>query len=138
MALLGFASPGGMEAVQREEIQARSIRDRSTVQLATNLFCALMIAAISFGSAPIWAISGWVAMLLGFNILWFTVLRSKGLARRQEGNVLLVAPAAERPQLAEIKFRFLPAFPASGTLIVVFAPGFKLTLVRNSADALPL
>ena len=83
MALLGFASPGGMEAVQLEEIQARSIRDRSTVQLATNLFCALMIAAISFGSAPIWAISGWVAMLLGFNILWFTVLRSKEISEKR-------------------------------------------------------
>lgn len=81
MALLGFASPGGMEAVQLEEIQARSIRDRSVVHMVTNVFCTLLVVAISYGSAPIWAIGGWVGALLGYNILWFTTLRNKGLAQ---------------------------------------------------------
>jgi diguanylate cyclase (GGDEF)-like protein len=79
-ALLGFASPGGMEAVQLEEIQARSIRDRSMMHMATNIFCTMLVVAISFGSAPIWAIATWVGALLGYNILWFTALRNKGLA----------------------------------------------------------
>ena len=81
MALLGFASPGGMEAVQLEEIQERSIRDRSVVHMITNVFCTLLVVAISYGSAPIWAIGGWVGALLGYNILWFTTLRNKGLAQ---------------------------------------------------------
>lgn len=80
MALLGFASPGGMEAVQLEEIQARSIRDRSVVHMATNLFCALLVLAISFGSAPLWAVGTWVGALVVYNIVWFTALRNKGLS----------------------------------------------------------
>lgn len=80
MALLGFASPGGMEAVQLEEIQARSIRDHGTVHVAANLFCMLMVSIIAFGAAPVWAIGTWAGMVFGFNILWFTTLRNKDIS----------------------------------------------------------
>lgn len=81
MALLGFASPGGMEAVQLEEIQARSIRDRSAVHIAANLFCALLVVAIASGSAPLWAIGSWVCALVGYKIIWFTAQRGKGVSK---------------------------------------------------------
>ncbi|HEX4874210.1 MAG TPA: EAL domain-containing protein, partial [Sphingorhabdus sp.] len=83
MALLGFASPGGMEAVQLEEIQARSIRDRGVLHVGANLFCVLMVFAISFGSAPFWAVSSWVGLLVGFNVVWFTTLRSKEISENR-------------------------------------------------------
>jgi hypothetical protein len=84
MALLGFASPGGMEAVQLEEIQARSIRERAMVHMATNLFCALLVVAISYGSAPLWAIGSWAGTLLGYKILWYTTLRNKDVSGRRQ------------------------------------------------------
>lgn len=62
-ALLGFDAPSGMESAQLVEIQARSLKDRTGAQFAAYVTCGILIAAITFGTAPIWATALWGAAL---------------------------------------------------------------------------
>lgn len=75
-ALLGFENPGGIEAAQLEEIQARSIKDRTIPHLLATLVCGTLMLAINFSEAPIWALATWGCVLIGYTAIWFGKLRN--------------------------------------------------------------
>jgi diguanylate cyclase (GGDEF)-like protein len=84
-ALLGLASPGGMEATQLEEIQAQSLRDRGGLHLAVSLCCAALIGAINYDSVPLWALGAWMAALIVYSLLWYAKLRPVDVFQTQRG-----------------------------------------------------
>jgi diguanylate cyclase (GGDEF)-like protein len=73
-ALLGFEAPVGIETAQLEEIQARSVSDPTVGYLAATAICGLMMLAINFATAPVWALATWTGLLVGNFVLWFTKL----------------------------------------------------------------
>lgn len=78
-ALLGFEDPGGIESIQLEDIQARSLRDLAKAHFSVAAISVLLIFAINFGEAPLWATGLWVAAMGGYSVLWATNLRDKQL-----------------------------------------------------------
>jgi diguanylate cyclase (GGDEF)-like protein len=67
-ALLGLAEPDGMDGEFVRTIQTRSLRDRSFLRVAINLFFAVVALALYSGLAPVWAMTGWLVMFAGFHI----------------------------------------------------------------------
>ena len=62
-ALLGFEDPGGIESIQLEDIQARSLRDLAKAHFSVAAISVLLIFAINFGEVPLWATGLWVAAI---------------------------------------------------------------------------
>jgi diguanylate cyclase (GGDEF)-like protein len=56
-------------------VQARSLKDDGNSRLAINLLCGALVAAMSFGSAPLWALALWGAAVVALNA--FVVVNSK-------------------------------------------------------------
>ncbi|NJM50537.1 MAG: hypothetical protein HC843_06325 [Sphingomonadales bacterium] len=62
-ALLGLAEPVGMDSDFVRSIQTRSLRDRSFLRVAINLFFAVVALALYRETAPMWATIGWLIIL---------------------------------------------------------------------------
>lgn len=68
-ALLGLKEPVGLDGDIVRKIQARGIRQRTTLRIALNLTFAIMVLALYKGIAPAWALIGWTSLFCGFHIV---------------------------------------------------------------------
>ncbi|MGL5838691.1 MAG: putative bifunctional diguanylate cyclase/phosphodiesterase [Sphingorhabdus sp.] len=71
-ALLGFETPSGIEPGQLEELQARSVKDPTLGYMTATAVCSLLILAINFRTAPLWALAVWGGTVFGNFALWYT------------------------------------------------------------------
>jgi diguanylate cyclase (GGDEF)-like protein len=94
-ALMGFEAPQGFSAAQLHEVQARSVRQRPTIQLLANVLCCLLVVAMGYGTIPTWVMAAWALPLVTFNAL----LLSKG--RNQQRNSLAAADSSEFRKIAQ-------------------------------------
>ena len=76
-ALLGFSDPAGIDGDLVREIQSRSIRTRTTLRFALNLFFAVFAIIMYWDIAPITASIGWIAVFCAFHFYSFVQLGSK-------------------------------------------------------------
>ena len=70
-ALLGLAEPVGLDGELMRGIQARTMRQRTTLRVVLNLFFAIVAVSLYRGIAPVWASTGWVALLSAFHLYSF-------------------------------------------------------------------
>lgn len=78
-ALLGFSDPTGIDGDLVREIQARSIRTRTTLRVALNLIFALVAVTMYRDLAPIMSSMGWLAIFCAFHFYTFRQFSSKTL-----------------------------------------------------------
>ncbi len=70
-ALLGLAEPVGLDGELMRGIQARTMRQRTTLRVVLNLFFAIVAVSLYRGIAPVWASIGWVALFSAFHLYSF-------------------------------------------------------------------
>ena len=70
-ALLGLAEPVGIDGDIVRNIQARSMRNRTTLRVALNLVFAVVAVSLYRNIAPVWASISWVAAFSGFHVYSF-------------------------------------------------------------------
>jgi diguanylate cyclase (GGDEF)-like protein len=70
-ALLGLAEPVGIDGDIVRNIQARSMRNRTTLRVALNLVFAVVAVSLYRNIAPVWASITWVAAFSGFHVYSF-------------------------------------------------------------------
>ena len=70
-ALLGLAEPVGLDGELMRGIQARTMRQRTTLRVVLNLFFAIVAVSLYRGIAPVWASTGWVALFSAFHLYSF-------------------------------------------------------------------
>jgi hypothetical protein len=58
-ALLGLVEPAGLDGDFLRTIQARKIRQRTTLRVALNLTFAVMVLLLYRGIAPAWGMISW-------------------------------------------------------------------------------
>ena len=85
-ALLGLAEPVGLDGDVMRGIQARSMRQRTTLRVALNLVCAILAMLLYFGVAPIWATGSWAALFCAFHVYSFHQFGSKWVSDRPQLN----------------------------------------------------
>ena len=78
-ALLGFSDPTGIDGDLVREIQARSIRTRTTLRVALNLIFALVAVTMYRDLAPIMSSVGWLTIFCAFHFYTFRQFSSKTL-----------------------------------------------------------
>jgi diguanylate cyclase (GGDEF)-like protein len=76
-ALMGLAEPVGFSAAELHEVQARSLKDTGNLRFLVNIICMTLIIAMSYGSAPLWALGVWGSAIFGLNA--YTVVQNKRL-----------------------------------------------------------
>ena len=69
--LLGFAEPAGLDGDVIRRIQARSMRKRTTLRVALNLFFAIIAVVMYRGIAPVWSAVTWTALISVFHLYSF-------------------------------------------------------------------
>ncbi len=70
-ALLGLAEPVGIDGDIVRNIQARSMRNRTTLRVALNLVFAVVAVSLYRNIAPVWASITWIAAFSGFHVYSF-------------------------------------------------------------------
>jgi diguanylate cyclase (GGDEF)-like protein len=83
-ALLGLAEPVGIDGALIRGIQARTMRQRTTLRIAMNLCFAIVAATIYRGVAPVWASISWVALFSVFHLYSFRKFDSQSAWNRAE------------------------------------------------------
>jgi diguanylate cyclase (GGDEF)-like protein len=78
-ALLGFAEPAGLDGDVVRGIQARTMRKRTTMRVALNLFFAIVAVMMYRGIAPVWSAFGWVSIFSLFHLYSFHQFGTKHL-----------------------------------------------------------
>ena len=66
-ALIGLEEPAGFSGAQLREIQTRSLKHRPLLQLSANIFCAILVAIMSYLVVPTMVLGAWAAALAGVN-----------------------------------------------------------------------
>jgi diguanylate cyclase (GGDEF)-like protein len=77
---MGFEDPQGFSAAQLREVQARSVRQRPTIQLAANMLCCILVVAMGYEAVPVWALAAWGIPLIAFNALLLSKQRNERLS----------------------------------------------------------
>ena len=85
-ALLGLVEPVGLDGDVMRNIQARSIRQRTTMRVALNLTFAIMVIFLYRGVAPAWSIITWSGLFCGFHIIAFYQFGTKWVWDRPQYN----------------------------------------------------
>ena len=70
-ALLGLAEPVGLDGDVMRNIQARTMRSRTTLRVALNLAFAIMAVVLYRNIAPAWAAISWTALFGAFHLYSF-------------------------------------------------------------------
>ena len=76
-ALLGLAEPVGLDKNVIRGIQARSMRNRTTLRVALSLCFAIVAVSLYRDIAPVWASLIWVAQLSAFHVYSFHYFGTK-------------------------------------------------------------
>ena len=79
-ALLGFSEPVGLDGNVMRRIQARTMRKRTTLHIALNLFFAIVAVMLYRGVAPVWSAVAWITLFCGFHFYSFQRFASSGSA----------------------------------------------------------
>ena len=85
-ALLGLEEPAGIDGDIVRNIQARSMRNRTTMRVALNLVLAIFALSLYRGIAPDWASVSWTAGFAAFHVYSFRAFSSSSSWDRQEFN----------------------------------------------------
>lgn len=70
-ALLGLAQPVGIDADFVRVIQARSITNRTKLNVSLNILFSLIAVGFYHGVAPLWAQLVWAGMVVSYNLTFF-------------------------------------------------------------------
>lgn len=79
-ALLGLSEPVGLDGNVMRRIQARTMRKRTTLRIALNLFFAIVAVLLYRGVAPAWSAVAWITLFCGFHFYSFQQFASSGMA----------------------------------------------------------
>ena len=85
-ALLGLEEPVGIDGDIVRNIQAKGMRNRTTLRVALNLLLAIFAVSLYRGIAPVWASVLWVAGFAAFHVYSFRAFSSSSSWDRQEFN----------------------------------------------------
>ncbi|MFN3620027.1 putative bifunctional diguanylate cyclase/phosphodiesterase [Sphingorhabdus sp.] len=85
-ALLGLAEPTGLDGDVLRTIQARKIRQRTSLRVALNLTFAILALLLYRGTAPAWAMISWASLFCGFHIVAFYQFGGKWVWDRPQYN----------------------------------------------------
>ena len=85
-ALLGLAEPEGLDGDVLRGIQARGLRQRTTLRVGLNLVCAIMAIFLYRGIAPVWALASWAALFSAFHLYSFHQFGTKWVWDRPQLN----------------------------------------------------
>ncbi len=85
-ALLGLEEPVGIDGAIVRNIQARSMRNRTTLRVALNLVLAIFAISLYRGIAPVWASASWTACFAAFHFYSFQTFSGSRSWDRQEFN----------------------------------------------------
>ena len=75
-ALLGLEEPVGIDGDIVRNIQAKGMRNRTTLRVALNLLLAIFAVSLYRGIAPVWASVLWVAGFAAFHVYSFRAFSS--------------------------------------------------------------
>ena len=85
-ALLGLADPVGIDRDVVRNIQARSMRIRTTLRVALNLVLAIFAVSLYRGIAPVWASVSWILCFSAFHFYSFQSFSGPKSWEQQEFN----------------------------------------------------
>lgn len=85
-ALLGLVEPIGLDGDVLRNIQARKIRQRTTLRVVLNLTFAIMVLFLYRGIAPAWAMISWATLFCGFHLIAFCQFGGKWVWDRPQYN----------------------------------------------------
>lgn len=85
-AMLGLADPVGIDRDVVRNIQARSMRIRTTLRVALNLVLAIFAVSLYRGFAPVWASVSWIVCFSAFHFYSFKSFSGPRSWEQQEFN----------------------------------------------------